>query len=259
MYKGHQIGVVIPAYNEELLIADTIRSVPEFVDNTYVVNDGSTDRTAEIILSFNGCGICYINHKENRGVGAAIISGYKQAMRDNVDIAVVMAGDNQMDPVQLPKLLDPIVEDEADYTVGDRLSNLKQMKGMSYWRRLGNWILRWLTRIAAWNFSISDPQNGFTAITHQALLCLNLDDIYPRYGYCNDILVKLSSARARVKQIPMPAVYGCEKSKIRYWYYIPTVSWLLLRNFLWRMKVQIYHKNNISLIQDDIKKLNIWQ
>jgi hypothetical protein len=182
------------------------------------------------------------------GVGKAIVTGYKHCLKDNIDVAVVMAGDNQMDPAQLTNLLDPLIAGEAEYTVGDRISNLSHMKGMSYWRRLGNWILRWLTRIAAWNFSISDPQNGFTAVTSQVLLRLDLDKIYPRYGYCNDILVKLSAARARIKQIPMPAVYGSEKSKIRYWHYIPSVSWLLLKDFIWRIfiwriYVQLFHRD----------------
>jgi len=204
-----------------------------------------------------------INHSINRGVGAAIITGYKQSLADGIDITVVMAGDNQMDPAHLPKLLDPIIDGEADYTVGDRLSSWKHMKGMSLWRRFGNFLLKWLTRIAAGNMAITDPQNGYTAISRKALEKLaeiggqivknktgneqsstvnaysGLDAIYPRYGYCNDILVKLSVAKMRIKQVPIPAVYGNEKSKIRYHNYIPKVSWLLLKDFVWRMKIQL--------------------
>jgi len=238
MYKNKKIGVVVPAYNEEKFIAKVIGRVPEYIDRIYVIDDASKDDTRECVTKIaSNCPerVCVFRHEQNGGVGKAITTGYKGCLKDNIDIAVVMAGDNQMDPTQLPRLLDPIVDGKADYTVGDRLSSMKRQKGMSYWRWLGNWVLRWLTRIAAWNFSISDPQNGFTAITRQALLHLNLNDIYPRYGYCNDILVKLSSARARIKQIPILAVYGCEKSKIRYTSYIPKVSWLLLKDFLWRL------------------------
>jgi glycosyltransferase involved in cell wall biosynthesis len=245
MYKNKKVGVVVPAYNEAAFISKVINGIPEYVDLIYIVNDASTDYTGEIAsgVASNNKRVRLITHEQNYGVGKAIISGYKGCLESNLDIVAIMAGDNQMDPVQLPLLLDPLVSGEADYTVGDRISNLKHMKGMSLWRRLGNWILRWLTRIAAGNFNITDPQNGYTAITRQALLRLDLDEIYPRYGYCNDILVRLSIARARIKQIPMPAVYGSEKSKIRYPKYIPTVSWLLLKSFLRRMKIQLFQKN----------------
>lgn len=147
-----------------------------------------------------------------------------------------------MDPAQMPKLLDTLVEGNADYVLGDRTSKLQHMKGMSLWRRSGNWILRWLTRIASGNFNISDPQNGYTAVTREALSKLNLDNIYPQYGYCNDMLVKLSTIKARISQVSMPAVYGAEKSKIRYWKYIPSVSALLLKNYIWRLRIQIFHR-----------------
>ncbi|UCG54685.1 MAG: glycosyltransferase family 2 protein [Dehalococcoidia bacterium] len=246
MYKNKRIGVVVPAYNEEKFIATVIGRIPEYIDLIYLIDDASMDNTGEVaskLAANNQEKVRVIRREQNGGVGRAITIGYKSCLEDNIDIAVVMAGDNQMDPAQLPRLLDPILESKADYTVGDRLSNLKHMKGMSYWRRLGNLILRWLTRIAAWNFSLSDPQNGFTAVTSQMLLRLDLENIYPRYGYCNDVLVKLAAARARIMQIPMPAVYGKEKSKIRYWHYIPSVSWLLFRDFLWRIKISLLRSN----------------
>jgi len=243
MYQGHQIGVVIPAYNEELLIADTIRSVPEFVDSVCVVNDGSTDRTAEIIQSFHDPRICHINDSENHGVGAAIVSGYKQALGGNMDIVVVMAGDNQMDPAHMIKLISPIIEDAADYAIGDRLSQPNYSTGMSKWRRFGNWLLTWLTRIAVGNWHINDPQNGYTAISLEALKKINLDCIYPGYGYCNDLLVKLTACRCKIVNIPIPAIYGNEKSKIKYTHYIPKLSWLLLKDLFWRLKVSHLRSN----------------
>ena len=94
MYNGKTVGVVVPAYNEELHIEDTIQSVPEFVDKVYVVNDGSTDRTGEIARFFNHNRIFLIEHEKNRGVGAAITSGYGRAIQDKLDVTVVMAGDN---------------------------------------------------------------------------------------------------------------------------------------------------------------------
>ncbi|HEY9247224.1 MAG TPA: glycosyltransferase family 2 protein, partial [Candidatus Methanoperedens sp.] len=119
--KGRNISVVVPAYNEELLIEETIRGIPEYVKRIYVIDDGSTDRTPDILKGITDTRVVSVRHERNRGVGAAIVTGYKLALEDGVDIVAVMAGDNQMDPEQLPRLLKPIIEGRADYTKGNRL------------------------------------------------------------------------------------------------------------------------------------------
>jgi hypothetical protein len=174
----------------------------------------------------------------NKGVGAAIITGYKRIVQEKIDIAAVMAGDNQMDPKHLPELLDPIVEGKADYTKGNRLINGEFRKGMSAWRSFGNVILTFLTKMASGYWQLMDPQNGYTAISRNALERINLDTIYPWYGYCNDLLVKLNVFGFKVRDVVMPAKYGLEKSKIRYKKYIFKLSWLLLKDFLWRLKTK---------------------
>ena len=240
MYKGKKIGIVVPAYNEEGFIEAVINTMPDFIDRIYVVDDASTDDTYEIasnIARQNGK-IVVIAHEENQGVGAAIVAGYKKALAGDMDIAVVMAGDNQMDPAYLPDLLMPLLEGEADYTKGNRMANRKYMQGMSHWRHLGNWLLRWLTRIASGNYAIIDPQDGYTAITRKTLKRIDLDSVYPYYGYCNDILVKLSLLNTKILEVPRPYTYSDAKSKIKYSKYIPKVSMLLLRDFLWRLRVK---------------------
>jgi glycosyltransferase involved in cell wall biosynthesis len=240
MYMNKKISVVIPAYNEEALINDTIASVPDCVDKIYVVNDCSTDGTAEIIqaLGKENHRIIFINHECNKGVGAAIISGYKKALEDDMDIAVIMAGDNQMDPAFLQSFLDPIVGGRADYTKGNRLLAAESRRGMSRWRFFGNTMLTYLTKISSGYWQMMDPQNGYTAISRQALEQLDLDSVYPRYGYCNDILCKLNVHGLRVLDISHPAKYGNERSKIKYGSYIFKVSNLLLSDFLWRLNVK---------------------
>jgi glycosyltransferase involved in cell wall biosynthesis len=248
MYKNKKIGVVVPAFNEAKLIAKVIAGIPQYVDRVYIIDDCSEDNTREIstnLVAGSDGRVRVICHGQNGGVGMAIATGYQAGMADEMDVIAVMAGDNQMDPMQLPRLLDPIVEGKADYTVGDRISNLGDMKGMSILRRFGNFTLKWLTRVSAWNYRISDPQNGYTALSSSALSRLNLENIYPRYGYCNDILVKLSAVGARIQQVSMPAVYGEEKSKIRYQKYIPTVSWLLFRRFFWRIGYAFRRKKRV--------------
>lgn len=152
-----------------------------------------------------------------------------------------------MDPAELPKLLDPIIEEKADYCKGDRLSRKELTLGMSSWRKFGNLLLTQITRISSGYWSIQDPQNGYTAISKEALSSLDLDSVYPQYGYCNDILVKLNVLGFRVQDIEIPARYGDEKSKIRYGRYIKKVSYLLFMNFLWRIKKE-YILPNLSLI-----------
>jgi glycosyltransferase involved in cell wall biosynthesis len=238
MYQGYKLAVVVPAYNEETLIAETLNNMPAEADRIYVVDDASTDATRLIVQRFVNGKIRLLGNGHNQGVGAAIASGYKKALEEDMDVIVVMAGDNQMDKKHLPSLLAPILEGKADYTKGNRLSRLEHKKGMSSWRFFGNCLLTMITKIASGYRGIRDPQNGYTAITKGTLKKISLDDIYPRYGYCNDLLIKLKAARCRVVDVAMPARYGNEKSKIGYSKYIIHVSSLLLRGLLWRLKVK---------------------
>jgi hypothetical protein len=148
-----------------------------------------------------------------------------------------MAGDNQMDPAYLPRFLDPIINRQADYAVGNRLQGTEYSKGMPPWRFFGNALLTLLTKIASGYWQLMDPQNGYTAISRRALERMDPNKIYPRYGYCNDILVKLNAYGFKAVNINHPARYNIgEKSGIRYRTYIFRLSRLLLRDFLWRLK-----------------------
>ncbi len=241
MFQSKKTGVVVPAYNEELLIASTINTIPPYIDRIYVVNDGSKDGTCRIVSEIcrRDDRLILINHTTNKGVGAAIATGYRRCLEDDIDIAVVMAGDNQMDPVELPSLLAPIVNGDAGYSKGNRMSSLKHMNGMPIWRRFGNWLLKWLTRVSSGNYEITDPQNGYSAASVKALKRIDLESLYPYYGYCNHLLAKFSVAGVKVVEVSMPARYQGEKSKIRYSRYIPKVSWLLVSVLSWRMKAKL--------------------
>ncbi len=246
MYKNNTIGVVVPAYNEEKLIEETLGGIFNCkvdIDKIYVVDDKSTDKTSEKIKKFKeeddkSNKIHIISHERNGGVGAAIISGYKQALKDRIDIVVVMAGDHQMDPSQLPRMIEPIINGRADYTKGNRLLGREYRKGMSKWRLFGNSLLTLLTKIASGYWQIMDPQNGYSAISKNLLERLNLEGIYKRYGYCNDLLVKLNTLNAVVLDISMPARYGRERSGINYITYIHKVSYLLLKDFFLRLMMK---------------------
>ncbi|MBN1152067.1 MAG: glycosyltransferase family 2 protein [Dehalococcoidia bacterium] len=246
MYRDKKIGVVVPAYNEEPHIGKVLEGMPDFVDAVYVVDDASTDQTADIVRDWIGRPtvgdeaksvprVELIQHPVNRGVGAAIVTGYKRCLADGMDMAAVMAGDNQMEPQYLPTVLDLVVDGRADYSKGTRLTDAAHLKGMSSWRTVGNFTLRWLTVIAAGNRGITDPQNGYAAISREALEGLDLDAVFPFYGYCNDLLIRLSAQHRRIVEIPIPSMYHGEVSHIRYHTYIPKVSGLLARLFLLRI------------------------
>jgi glycosyltransferase involved in cell wall biosynthesis len=215
------------------LIEKTLRSIPPYVDKIYAVDDGSQDDTADKIKNVDDARVVLIQQK-NGGVGAAITSGYKKALEDNIDIVAVMAGDNQMDPDYLPDLLDPIIDGKAGYTKGNRLLNSRLRKGMSIWRSLGNYILSFLNKIASGYWNVSDPQNGYTAISSSALKKLDLDKTYRGYAFENDMLVRLNIHDISVKNVAIPARYADEKSKIRYPTFIARTSLYLINALLWR-------------------------
>ncbi|MBI2288038.1 MAG: glycosyltransferase family 2 protein, partial [Chloroflexi bacterium] len=216
MYLKRSLAIIVPAYNEAKLISKTLADMPAEADRIYVVDDASTDATRQIAESLQDGRICVLSSSHNRGVGASIVNGYKQALEDGFNIMVVMAGDGQMSAKYLPDLLGPIISGKADYSKGNRFLYPGHTKGMSNWRFFGNRVLTYLTKIASGYWEIGDPQNGYAAATRECLLKINLDKIYPRYGYCNDLLVKLKVAGCRVSDVPIPALYGPEKSKIRY-------------------------------------------
>ncbi|AKB84286.1 glycosyltransferase family 2 protein [Methanococcoides methylutens] len=238
LLASKRIGVVVPAYNEERLIKATIDGIPHYIDRIYVINDASTDNTAKVIEALNDPRMFVITHESNKGVGAAIVNGYKQALKEEMDVVAVMAGDNQMNPAQLPKLLMPIIEGRADYTKGNRLFSEEYRGGMSGLRLFGNSILTFITKIGSGYWNIMDPQNGYTAISKEALAEIGLDEIYTYYGYCNHMLVRLNAFGFRTIDVVMPARYGKERSTIKYGPYIGKVSTMLFKKFLWRLKMK---------------------
>ena len=239
MYRGKTIAAIIPAYNEEKLIGKVIETMPAFVDAIVVVDDASRDRTEEILKAYqkNEARLIYIRHDKNEGVGGAIATGYQWARDHETDISVVMAGDAQMDPQDLPKLLDPVVEDEADYTKGNRLFTGKAWEIIPKTRYLGNAALSFLTKIASGYWHVADSQSGYGAVSLEVLKTIDLASIYKRYGMPNDFLVKLNVYNFRVKDVSVNPVYGIgERSGIKLYKIVFTLSLLLLKLFLWRLK-----------------------
>ncbi|WP_256391959.1 glycosyltransferase family 2 protein [Natronoarchaeum rubrum] len=271
MYGGKTIAAVIPAYNEESFVGDVVETLPEFVDRAYVIDDASTDdtwaelqRAAETVndewdaendashaevapedahaspqtASDGGVGfgrrVVPIQHEENRGVGGAIKTGYQHALDDGVDVTAVIAGDGQTEPDIVERIITPVVEGDADYAKGNRLLS-QDRSDMPLFRQVGNFVLTVITKIASGYWKLMDPQNGSTAISHEALAAVDIDEMYEDYGYCNDLLIRCNTNQLRVADVSRRAVYKDEESHITYSTYIPKVSALLLRGFLRRL------------------------
>ncbi len=237
MLEGKRVAVVVPAHDEQELIAATLAGIPGFVDRVYVVDDGSGDATAERARGVGDPRIEVVAHERNRGVGAAIVTGYKRAAEDGMDVTAVMAADNQMDPGDLGTLALPVVRGEVDYAKANRLVSGEAWKLIPRARYLGNAVLSLLTKIASGYWHVADSQSGYTAISKQMLDVLDLDRIYTGYGFPNDILVHLNVWNARVRDFPSRPIYGVgERSGIRYRKVVPRISWLLVKGFFWRLR-----------------------
>ena len=225
MYKGSRIAVVVPAFNEVTKIAATLRSIPGFVDHVILVDDASLDATFRIAGKSQRRGLTLIRHERNRGVGAAIGTGYLAALDLGAEVVAVMAGDSQMDPADLTNVIDPVVGKHADYAKGNRFAWPGVYQAMPVARIVGNFILSHLTRVASGYRDLFDSQCGYTAVNRRALGVILRGPMFPRYGYPNHILTRLAAVGAKVVDVPVRPVYGpAWRSGIR----IRKVVWPLL-------------------------------
>jgi len=238
MYKDKSICIVVPAYNEATQIGSVIETMPDYVDYVFIVDDASKDKTVEIVKRYQKKSkkIQLIEHKVNKGVGGAITTGYKRARDNDIDVTAVMAGDGQMDPDDLEKIIDPVASGNADYSKGNRLFYGDAWSMIPHYRYLGNSFLSLMTKIASGYWHIADSQGGYTAISLIALKRIDLDGIYKDYGMPNDLLIKLNQFDFRVRDVHIKPVYNIgEKSGIRLIRVIPRISWLLWKGFCKRL------------------------
>ncbi len=236
MFEGKRVAVVVPAFDEEKLVGETIRGIPELVDRILVVDDASRDGTTAAVEAVGDPRVQLLRHERNLGVGAAIATGYARALEEGVDVTCVMAADNQMDPAELPGLVAPVARGEVEYAKANRLVSGEAWDLIPRTRYLGNAVLSLLTKIASGYWHVADSQAGYTAVSLGALGRLDLGRLYPRYGFPNDVLVHLNVQNARVRDVPSRPIYDIgERSGIRLRSVVPRISWLLLKAFWWRM------------------------
>ena len=237
MFRQLRVSVVIPAFNEAGKIAATVASVPNLVDHVVVVDDASTDETSERVETDGRVEL--LRHGTNRGVGGAIATGYRRALEKDCDVAVVMAGDGQMDPDDLPALLAPIASGEADYVKGNRFKHPDIWSAMPKSRIVGNVLLSAATRVTSGYSHVFDSQCGYTAIHRRALAAIDLDVLWSRYGYPNDLLSRLYVAGVRVVDVPVRPIYGDHwRSGINFGTALHPIPWVLLRSWGNRLAAQ---------------------
>jgi len=239
MYKDKTLCVVIPSFNESAQICGVIEAIPEYVDRIIIVDDASTDDTVTVVSRYQqrDSRLVLLRHDINQGCGGALATGYVWARDNRMDIAVRMDGDGQMNPDDLPSLVDPVARGMADYAKGNRLVTGEAYQKIPRIRYFGNAFLSLLTKIASGYWHVADFQSGYTAMNRKVLDAIDWRRMYRRYGQPNDLMVRLNIYNFRVADVPVEPVYHVgEKSGIRIRKVIFTISWLLIKMFLWRMK-----------------------
>lgn len=246
--KDHKIAVVIPCYKVENTIEKVIRGIPDYVQWIICINDCSPDKTVEKILSVNDPRVTLLTYTKNQGVGAAVMAGYSYALSIGAQIMVKLDGDDQMDVKNIPLLVEPIVNHEADYTKGNRFLHSRELKRMPFLRFLGNAGLTFLTKAASGYWNIFDPTNGFTAVSKSALQELNPRRIACNYFFETSMLCELRRNESVVKDMPMPAIYNDESSSLKEFHQIPIFSLNLFKRFINRIFYQyfLYDFNAVS-------------
>lgn len=238
MLSGSRVFVVVPAFQEEAHVAAVVSTMPSFVDRIILVDDASTDATSERARAASDPRLVIVRHTVRRGVGAALTSGYRAGLAEQparpTDAFCVMAGDGQMDPNELENVALPIVRDAADYVKGTRFGDAGVKRSMGLPRWIGGQVFSALTSVAIGQ-RITDSQCGFTALSRRAVMALDLDGLWPGFGYPNDLLGQLAARHLRVAEVPVRPIYGTETSKLRL-RHLPPIFYLIGRAALRRRR-----------------------
>ena len=239
MLKGWHIGVVIPARDEEMHIAEVIRGLPSFVDVAVVVDDASQDDTASNAMQAERTCELVVVQGEGAGVGSAIDIGHRRLLEtfNSRFVSVVMAGDGQMNPDDIEGMLEPIFNGQADHVKGNRILHQNGFNNMPRYRQRASRVLSWFTTLAAGQ-AVSDPQCGFTATSSEVLRQWNWKRSWNGYGYPNFWLINLSKEGYRIVEHPVESIYRNERSGIKPGRFFLRVGWMMAvehhrRNLAW--------------------------
>ncbi len=230
-----KIAVIIPSYKVTRHMEAVLAGIPESIAHILVVDDCCPEGSGEVAAKVADRRVEVIRHAVNKGVGGAVVTGYVRALDLGCDICVKMDGDGQMDPAELPRLIEPLASGRVDYAKGNRFRHLPELKAMPPVRLLGNSALSFLVKAASGQWGVMDPTNGYTAIHRRALEELDLDRLAERYFFESDMLIQLGMAGLPVEDVAMPARYGDEESSLSVAKVLRDFPPLLLRGFLKRL------------------------
>jgi len=235
---GARVGIVVPAYRVAPQIEQVIRGIPPWIHAIIIVDDKSPDDTAARVMAIGDPRVTLIRHDANQGVGGAMQTGFAEAVRQGLDIAVKMDGDDQMDPVYLPRLLQPLIDGQADVVKCNRYWSMKSLQHMPLVRIVGNAGLTFLVKLASGYWNIFDPANGYVAVRTRLLERIELKRLPKRYFFESGFLIELGIQRAVVLDVPMTARYAGEHSSLKpsriLFEFPPRLAWGFLRRLVWR-------------------------
>lgn len=216
MYRNLKVAAILPCYNEEKLIGKTIDTMPDFVDEIIAVDDNSKDQTWKKITTIakGNKRVTPVHLEKNVGIGGAYIKGFSQALDNGADLIFTMAGDAQCNQNFMTNMIDTLIDNDVDYVKANRFVHLEELKQMPRFRRIGNTFITILTKFSTGYYSIFDSQNGYGVFKRKTLQNLPMDYIGKRYDYENTLLISLAIMDAKVKDEPVPAIYGDEQSTI---------------------------------------------
>jgi len=241
-FKNHSIAVVIPCYKVEEQIRKVVAEIPDYVTSVILVNDASPDGTGEILnlLAADNSKITVLHHAKNQGVGGAMISGFEEAVKQNHDVVIKIDGDGQMDISYFEKMLHAIFEEKYNFAKGNRFFDRKMLRKMPTIRRIGNIGMGFLIKMASGYWNVFDPTNGFFCIHASVLKRLDFKRLSKRFFFESSLLIELFYAGAKIKDIPMPAIYAEEKSNLSVWKTLFTFPPKLFTAFLRRIRLRYF-------------------
>lgn len=245
VFRDRRVAAVIPCYAVAASLGEVLGSLPDFIDEVIVVDDGSPDDVAKAIAEAQparttSARVTLLRHPVNRGLAAAMATGFHKALELGADIVVKIDGDGQMDPAHTPALLLPIVRGEADFTKGNRFMHRKHLRGMPRVRLVGNLGLSFLSKAASGYWNIFDPTNGFLALRRELLAEIDLDRLGPRYFFETSLLVEAYLAGAVVKDVSIPSRYGDETSSLSVGRSLAEFPWRLLKAGMRRIALRYF-------------------
>lgn len=216
MNNQKNIAVVIPSYKVTAHIEGVIAAIGSEVSAIYVVDDCCPVKSGLYVAQHvTDPRVKVIYNETNLGVGGATMNGYRHAADDGYDVVVKIDGDGQMNPALITHFVTPILDGRADYCKGNRFYNIEDVKSMPTVRLIGNAALSFFSKLSSGYWNIFDPTNGYTAISCKVVKMLPLDKINNRYFFESDLLFRLGTMKAVVRDIPMKAVYADEVSNLK--------------------------------------------